>query len=245
AGKNQGGGPGDVGGGHRGADVGGGDREFTGAAGAEGHLVDRPRGDRRTADAGDAAAGGDQVDRAAGQRVGAEAAALGGAADADHVRPGCRLGDATLGDEVAGGGNRDDPGQVGLLQRFVDHRHLLAAGEVEAHVDHVGAVSDGEADAAGDRQGVAASLTVEHPHRHQLGAVGEPGEAEGVVGLLGDRAGDVGAVAVFVERQAIVADEVIAGDELTGPEVGAALEGGPEGAVGDAAVQYRDHLAGA
>ena len=106
------------------------------------------------------------------------------------------------------------PVRVGFAQRFVDRRHLLVAAEVEAHVDHLGAVGDGEADPLGDVGGVAAAVRVEHPHRHQLGPVGEPGEADPVVGLLGDRAGDVGAVAVLVERQAVAVDEVVAGDEL-------------------------------
>ncbi len=64
--------------------------------------------------------------------------------------------------------------------------------------------------------GVAAAVLVEHPHRHQLRPVGEPGEADPVVGLLGDRPGDVGAVAVFVQRQVVVVDEVVALDELAG-----------------------------
>ena len=50
------------------------------------------------------------------------------------------------------------PRAVGLAQRFVDRRHLLAAAEVEAHVDHVGAVGDGEADPLGDVVGPAAAV---------------------------------------------------------------------------------------
>ena len=57
---------------------------------------------------------------------------------------------------------------------------------------------------------------VEDPDRHQLRPVGEPGEADPVVGLLGDRAGDVGAVAVLVERQAVLVDEVVARREAVG-----------------------------
>ena len=93
------------------------------------------------------------------------------------------------------------PLRVGLAQRFVDPRDPLAAAEVEAHVDHLGAVGDREADALGDVGRRRRGRGVEDPDRHQLGPVGEPGQPDPVVGLLGDRAGDVGAVAVFVERQ--------------------------------------------
>src|SRR6185295_5092212 len=68
----------------------------------------------------------------------------------------------------------------------------------------------------------------------------EAGEGDGVVGLLGDRPGDVGAVAVFVERHAVVVDEVVALGELAGGEVGAAHEPAAEVAVGDAGVEHGD-----
>ena len=47
-----------------------------------------------------------------------------------------------------------------------------------------------------------------------------PGDAELVVGRLGDGAGHVGAVAVVVARVLVVADEVVAGDELDAGQVG-------------------------
>ena len=87
---------------------------------------------------------------------------------------------------------------------------------------------------------------VEHAHRHQLRAVGDAGEIAGRAlrrrgrQLLADRRRDVGAVAVLVERPIVVVDEVDAGDELPGREVGrpdpAALGRG----VGDAGVDDRD-----
>ena len=101
-------------------------------------------------------------------------------------------------------------------------------------------MGDGEADALGDVAGLAAAVFVEYPHRHQLRPVGEAGERDRVVGLLADRPGDVGAVAVFVERHAVVVDEVIALDELSGGEVGAAHEPAAQVAVGDAGVEHGD-----
>ncbi len=86
--------------------------------------------------------------------------------------------------------------------------------------------------------GPSAALGVEHPHRHQLRPEGEAGEADAVVGLLGDRAGDMRAVAVFVERQAVAVDEVVALDELPGGEVGAAAEALAQGAIGDPGVEH-------
>ena len=88
--------------------------------------------------------------------------------------------------------------------------------------------------------GAAAPEPVEHPDRHQLRPVGEPGQADAVVGLLGDRPGDVGAVAVAVERQFGLVDEVVALDELAGGEVGAAAEAAAERPVGDPCVEDRD-----
>ncbi len=101
-------------------------------------------------------------------------------------------------------------------------------------------MGDREADPLGDRRRVAAAVFVEHPDRHQPGPVGEAGERDPVAGLLGDRPGDVGAVAVFVERHAVPADEVIAVDELPGAEVGAAQEGAPQRAVGDPGIEHGD-----
>ena len=107
-------------------------------------------------------------------------------------------------------------------------------------------MGDGEADPLGDLIGPAAAQSVEHPHRHQLCPVGEAGEADAVVGLLGDSAGDVGAVAVFVERQAVAVNEVMAFDELPGGEVGAAAEAPAHSAIGDPGVKHGDgHASGA
>jgi hypothetical protein len=155
-------------------------------------------------------------------------------------RAGGRRRHAGLRAEVADRGDGDDPALVGAAQFFVDSGHALAAAEVEAHVDHVGAVGDGEVDALGDLVGAAAAVAVQHPDRHQLGAVGEAGQADPVVRLLGDRAGDVGAVPVLVQRHRVVGDEVIALGELAGAEVGAAVEVGGLAAVGDPGVEDRD-----
>ena len=160
--------------------------------------------------------------------------------DADHTGDRRRRRDAGLRAEVADRGDDDGSAAGRVVDRLGDARHLLAAAEVEAHVDHVGVVVGGEHDPGRDVVGAAAAEAIEHPHRHQLRPVGEPGEADPVVGLLGDRPGDVGAVAVAIERQAAVVDEVMAFDELARGEVGAAAEAAAERAVGDAGVEDRD-----
>ena len=68
---------------------------------------------------------------------------------------------------------------------------------------------------------------------------GQPRQAEVVAGLLGDRSGDVGAVAVAVERHRVLIDEVVARQELLAGEVGAALEPRLLRQVGDAGVEDR------
>ena len=91
--------------------------------------------------------------------------------------------------------------------------------------------------------GAASPELVEDPNRHQLGAVGEPGQPDPVVGLLGDRAGDMGPVAVAVEGKGVMGDEVVALDELVGREVGAAPEAPAHGAICDPGVEDGDGLA--
>ena len=61
-------------------------------------------------------------------------------------------------------------------------------------------VADGEADPLADVAGGAEAVRVEHLHRDDLRPGGEAGEGEVVAGARGDRPGDVGAVAVAVER---------------------------------------------
>ena len=80
--------------------------------------------------------------------------------------------------------------------------------ELEAHVDHLRAVVDREAHALRDHRRVALAARVEHAHRHQLDAVGQAGQPVAVVGRLGDRARDVGAVAVVIDRVRARVDEV-------------------------------------
>jgi hypothetical protein len=122
-----------------------------------------------------------------------------------------------------------------LARRSADVSHLLAAldpaRQLEADVDHVGSVARRPQDAGRNVRGVAGSLGVEHAHRHQLSAVGEPGEvllgrslADG--DLLGDRSGDVRAVPVLVQRLVVAVDEVGAGDELAGVKIGARRKAG-------------------
>ena len=132
------------------------------------------------------------------------------------ITPGIVAGGETQASEprLPAEATRTTPSAGRVVERFVDARHPLAAAEVEAHVDHVGVVVDREADALGDVVGAAAAEAVEHPDRHQLRPVGEPGQADAVVGLLGDRAGDVGAVPVASSGRLAVADEVVALDEL-------------------------------
>ena len=54
----------------------------------------------------------------------------------------------------------------------------------------------------------------QHLDRHDLGAEGDAGDADAVVGRLRDGAGDVRAVAVIVAGVGAVVDEVPAGDDL-------------------------------
>ena len=61
-----------------------------------------------------------------------------------------------------------------------------------------------------------------------------------VVRRLGDRAGDVGAVALVVVRVGVVVDEVPAGHEVRPGEVGRLAEAA-EALVGDSGVDDRDH----
>jgi len=121
-----------------------------------------------------------------------------------------------------------------------DWRHRVAATEVEAHVDHLRPMLGGKADALGDPVRLAVAEPVQHPHRHQLRLVGEPGQAYVVVGLLGDRPCHVGAVTVDIERQRVLSDEVKARHEFAGAEVGAAMEPGALVPVGNTGVEDGD-----
>ncbi len=95
------------------------------------------------------------------------------------------------------------------ISRDLRGRGDLAGEELEAQVDHLGAVVDRVADAPRDRGLVALAAGVEHPDRHDRGAVGQAGEAEPVVGRLRDDPGHERAVAVAVQRVAVAGDEVV------------------------------------
>ena len=82
-------------------------------------------------------------------------------------------------------------------------------------------------------------MGVEPAGRPDPRPIGEPGQADAVVGLLGDGPCDVGAVAVAVVWMRGAVDEVIAPDELVGREVGRADEAAVV-AVGDAGVEHGD-----
>ena len=102
-------------------------------------------------------------------------------------------------------------GVVDRVDQLGDRARLDGAGgELEAQVDDLGVVVDREVDALGDRRRAAVALRVEHADRHQPHAVGQAGDADAVVGRLGDRARDLRAVAVAVLGVGAVRDEVVA-----------------------------------
>ena len=173
-----------------------------------------------------AAARGDEVEVGALVGVVGLAAVLGRRADGEDVARARGVGDGG-GRGVARGADDEAAGVAGVADRVEDVGDLVAGDvrrELEREVDDLGAVVGGPADAAGDPRGVALAGAVEHLDRHQLDAVGQPGEADRVAGALGDRAGDVGAVAVVVVRVRVVVDEVPAADEALLREVGRAAE---------------------
>ena len=181
----------------------------------------------------------------AGVGVARAAAVLGRRSHADHVLVARRVGHAAEA-AVADRRHDDDTVPVREAQRREDVRDLrrgdlaVPVVELEREVDDVGAVADRVADARRDVHAVAGAVAVEHPHGHDLRAVGEPGDADVVVRALADRAGDVRAVAVLVVREAVVVHEVVAVHEVVLAEVGRPAEALARG-VGDARVQHRDH----
>src|SRR6185436_1675216 len=90
----------------------------------------------------------------------------------------------------------------------------------QAHVDDLGAVVGGPADGLGDPAHRAAAAGREHLEGHDGGAEGDAADPQLVVGGLGDGPGHVGAVAVVVVGVLVVGDEVVAGHELGGGQVG-------------------------
>jgi hypothetical protein len=105
---------------------------------------------------------------------------------------------------------------------------------------HLGAVVGGEADRLRDVGNRAESAGREHLERHDLRAEGYAGDPDAVVRRLGDGTGDVGAVAVVVERILVAVDEVVAGDELGVPQVGNPLEAPIAIAVGHPGIDHGD-----
>ena len=83
---------------------------------------------------------------------------------------------------------------------------------------------DRVADAARDRRRVAVAVGVEHAHRHDLRAVGQPGQPEPVVGRLGDHPRDERPMALAIERERVVRDKVVGVDEVGAGEVGRLAE---------------------
>ena len=161
---------------------------------------------------------------------------------AEDVRRAGREGEDAVA-LVAGGADDEHAAAAGEGQRVEQRRDLLRAdvgAELEREVDDVGPAADGEADAVGDRRGVALAAGVEHADGHDRRAVGQAGQPDAVVRRLGDRAGDVRAVAVLVVAgSASWLDEVVALDEARLAEVGRLAEAAAVG-VGDAAVEHGD-----
>ena len=114
--------------------------------------------------------------------------------------------------------------------------------ELDAHVDHPRAVLGGVDDRSSERGSVPVPAVVQHPQRHDLYSVGQARHPYPVVGLLRDRARHVRAVAVLVQREAVVADEVVALHEPVGVEIGRAAEASVLG-VGHAGVDHGDRHA--
>ena len=84
---------------------------------------------------------------------------------------------------------------------------------------------------------------VDHLDRHDLDVERDAGRADVVVGELADRAADVRAVAVEIERHVVVPDEIARRDEpADGPSWGAATKGSvrsPSGRIEDARSSFR------
>ena len=193
----------------------------------------------------------DEIGALAVVGVRGEAAVLGRRGDGEGVRGAAgeqRPALAVAGERVAGRGDDERPGAVRLADRGADRGHLRAAAdhrvEVEGEVDHVRPVARRPEDARADVFGAADPGGVEHPDGHQVRAVRDAGHVVGNARgpepghLLGDRPGDVGTVAVLVERDRVVVDEVDPGHELTRAEVGAGEEA-RRGLVGEAGVDDR------
>jgi hypothetical protein len=117
---------------------------------------------------------------------------------------------------------------------------LIFPHEFEAHVDDLRLVVGREADPPGDVSRGPEALRVQHPDRDDLRVGGQPGECDAVPGPLSDRPGDVGAVPVAIEGHLVAVDEVEPRQELRPGEVGAPLELGLLGGVGDPGIEDRD-----
>ena len=130
---------------------------------------------------------------------------------------------------VAGGDRDEHAAADGVADGIVDDRRRTAAGAADAHVDDLGAVVGRVADAARDDVVGAGDWAVEdevpdlvdHLHRHDAHVVGHAGDADAVVGQLADRAADVRAVPVEIERAASSSQMKSRGEtNFASPELG-------------------------
>ena len=94
---------------------------------------------------------------------------------------------------------------------------LAELRRTEASVDDVGAVVAGVLDGVDDVRVLEAPGRVRSPHRHDRYVPVDARDAGAVVAFGADRAGDVSAVAVEVERRVVVLDEVPAADVVNEP----------------------------
>ncbi len=133
--------------------------------------------------------------------------------DGDDILAGCRVGGAG-GVVVPRRGDDDHATVEGVVDGILQGGRAVVAAQ--AQVDHPRPVVGGVGDAADDVGVRACARGVQGLHGHHLGVVGDAGYSYTVVGEGGDGAGDVGAVAVVVCGVAVVAHEVVPGDQLAG-----------------------------
>ena len=162
----------------------------------------------------------------------------------EHVRRASRVLDLGGAREAAVPRRAHDHGSLGTgsVDRFADAGNVLAAvhvaRELEAEVDHIDAALEAPPDSARHVRRPADAVLVEDPRDDQLRAVGQPGDEPPVVGALADRRGHVRPVAVLIERDLVVLDEVATLSELAPFEVGASLEALAPAAERDTGVDH-------
>ena len=158
-----------------------------------------------------------------------------GGADADDAVGGA--GELHVPAGVAGGGDDDGALRERVVDRLLEHARVARAAKAE--VDHLGAVLGRPADAVGDVGRGARAGLAQHLHRHQPRVKGDADPADGVVGRLRDRPGDMRPVALIVVGVLVLGDEVPPAHALRLREI-AALGEGAVRLAGDACIDDGD-----